>query len=194
MDRREFLKNTAVGVAGLALSSCVAPLATVAPGKRPNIILIMADDMGFSDIECYGSEIETPSLNKLAAEGVKFTQFYNAARCCPSRASLLTGLYPHQAGVGHMTRDYEKPAYTGELNNSCVTIAEALGDSGYQTMMSGKWHVTKHTGHWDGSEHTSKAQWPLQRGFQKFYGIIHGSSSYFDPVLTRDNEPFDSIG
>lgn len=196
VSRREFIKATAGSaalVAGLALSSCVPPVGNLVPGKRPNIILIMADDMGFSDIGCYGSEIQTPVLDKLASDGVKFTQFYNAARCCPSRASLLTGLYPHQTGVGHMTRDYEKPAYTGDLNNNCVTIAEALGSSGYQTMMSGKWHVTKQTGHWDGSEYTSKAQWPLQRGFQKFYGFIHGSSSYFDPVLTRDNEPFDSI-
>ena len=134
VSRREFIKATAgiaALVAGLALSSCVPPVGNLVPGKRPNIILIMADDMGFSDIGCYGSEIQTPVLDKLASDGVKFTQFYNAARCCPSRASLLTGLYPHQTGVGHMTRDYEKPAYTGDLNNSCVTIAEALGSSGF---------------------------------------------------------------
>ncbi len=193
MDRRQFLKSTATGMAGLALSGCVPPSIARSSGKRPNIVLIMADDLGFSDIGCYGSEIQTPVLDKLASDGVKFSQFYNAARCCPSRASLLTGLYPHQTGVGHMTRDYGKPAYTGDLNNSCVTIAEALGSAGYQTMMTGKWHVTKQTGHWDGTDRTSKAQWPLQRGFEKFYGFIHGSSSYFDPVLTRDNQPFDSI-
>jgi arylsulfatase A-like enzyme len=151
----------------------------------------MADDMGYSDLGCYGSEISTPNIDDLAAEGIRFTQFYNAGRCCPTRASLLTGLYPHQTGVGHMTRDYGKPAYRGDLNNNCVTIAEALKSEGYRTGISGKWHLTKHTGHWDGSEYTSTHNWPLQRGFEKFYGFIHGSSSYFDPILVIDNEPIE---
>ncbi len=161
------------------------------PSERPNIILIMADDMGYSDLGCYGSEISTPNIDGLATDGIRFTNFYNAGRCCPTRASLLTGLYPHQTGVGHMTRDYGKPAYRGDLNQNCVTIAEVLKSAGYRTGISGKWHLTKHTGYWDGSEYTSKHNWPLQRGFEKFYGFIHGSSSYFDPVLVRDNEPID---
>jgi arylsulfatase A-like enzyme len=161
------------------------------PSERPNIILIMADDMGFSDLGCYGSEISTPNIDALADEGIRFTQFYNAGRCCPTRASLLTGLYPHQTGVGHMTRDYGLPAYRGDLNNSCVTIAEVLKSEGYRTGISGKWHLTKHTGYWDGSEYTSKHNWPLQRGFEKFYGFIHGSSSYFDPILVKDNDPIE---
>src|SRR5579864_6733139 len=99
--------------------------------QRPNIILILADDMGFSDPGCYGGEIHTPSIDRLASEGVRFTQFYNMARCCPTRASLLTGLYPHQAGIGTMNQDLGVAEYSGELNDRCVTIAEVLRSSGY---------------------------------------------------------------
>ncbi len=108
---------------------------------RPNIVVIMVDDMGFSDIGCYGGEIPTPHLDALAAGGVKFSQFYNTGRCCPTRASLLTGLYSHQAGIGWMTTDQGLPGYAGQLNNRCVTIAEVLGRAGYFTAMTGKWHV-----------------------------------------------------
>src|SRR6056300_1864916 len=99
--------------------------------RQPNILLIMSDDMGFSDIGCYGSEIHTPNLDRLAANGLRFTQFYNAARCCPTRASLLTGLYPHQAGVGHMMGDRGYEAYRGNLSKKAVTIAEVLRTAGY---------------------------------------------------------------
>ena len=156
---------------------------------RPNIILIMADDMGYSDLGCYGSEIETPNIDGLASEGIRFSNFYNAGRCCPTRASLLTGLYPHQTGIGHMTNDFRNPAYNGDLNQKCVTIAEVLKSAGYHTGISGKWHLTRQTGYWDGSDDTSKDNWPLQRGFEKFYGFIQGSSSYFDPLLVKDNTP-----
>ncbi len=150
----------------------------------PNIVLILADDLGYSDIGCYGSEIATPHLDRLAKEGVRFTQFYNTARCCPTRAALLTGLYPHQAGVGHMTEDQNRPGYRGNLHRECVTIAELLRAAGYQTMMCGKWHVTRYTAQ-AGPKHT----WPLQRGFEKFFGTIAGGGSYFNPVtLCRDNE------
>src|SRR5574340_84651 len=173
MDRRDFLK-TACGTA-------LAGVANAAP-SRPNIVLIMNDDMGFSDLGCYGSEIRTPNLDALAKSGVRFTQFYNTARCCPTRASLMTGLYPHQTGVGHMVDNPKPfPGYTGDLNPNCVTIAEALKPAGYQTFMSGKWHVTPVT--------SSKHNWPRQRGFDKYYGIIHGAADYFNPVtLTRDND------
>ena len=112
---------------------------------RPNIVLIMADDMGFSDIGCFGSEIKTPALDRMAEEGVVFTQFYNGARCCPTRAALLTGLYAHQAGMGGMEPDWKKPGYRGNLNKECVTLAEALKLNGYATYMTGKWHVTNKT-------------------------------------------------
>ncbi|WP_394337763.1 arylsulfatase [Flavilitoribacter nigricans] len=151
--------------------------------QRPNIILIMSDDMGYSDIGCFGGEIQTPNLDRLAANGVRFTQFYNTARCCPTRASLLTGCYPHQTGIGHMTNppnnplghDYELPGYRGALNRNCVTIGEALGQSGYRTMMTGKWHLGYH----------KQEQWPLQRGFEKFYGIVPGAANFFKPVHPR---------
>jgi arylsulfatase len=112
----------------------------------PNIVVILVDDMGFSDIGCYGSEIPTPNLDTLAANGVRFTQFYNTGRCCPTRASLLTGLYAHQTGVGHMMADKQLPGYRGRLNDQCVTIAEVLKPAGYFTAMSGKWHVGQHAG------------------------------------------------
>ncbi len=124
--------------------------------QRPNIVVLLVDDMGFSDLGCYGSEIPTPNLDKLAANGLRFTQFYNTARCCPSRASVLTGLYPHQAGVGHMTEDDGVAGYRGRLNDRCVTIAEVLRDAGYFTAMTGKWHV--------GQEHGVV---PWKRGFQR---------------------------
>jgi arylsulfatase len=115
-------------------------------GAQPNIVVILVDDMGFSDLGCYGSEIPTPNLDALAAHGLRFTQFYNTGRCCPTRASLLTGLYPHQAGVGHMTDDKGLPGYEGRLNSRCVTIAEVLRPVGYFTAMTGKWHVGQNLG------------------------------------------------
>lgn len=151
-------------------------------GRPPNIVLILADDMGYSDIGSYGSEIATPNLDRLASQGIRFTQFYNCARCCPSRASLLSGLYPHQAGIGHMVdKEGPLPAYANDLSSSCRTIPEVLKTANYQTYMAGKWHVTPVT--------QSKHNWPLQRGFDQYYGIIHGAADYFNPVtLTSGND------
>jgi len=155
---------------------------------KPNILIILADDLGYSDIGCYGGEIKTPNLDKLAENGLRFTQFYNVARCCPSRASLLTGLYPHQTGVGHMMEDLGLEGYRGDLNRHCVTIAEVLKRFGYRTYMSGKWHLTRFL-------EEPKHNWPCQRGFDRFYGIITGASSYFQPTtLTRDNTPIEAVG
>ena len=151
--------------------------------EKPNIIVILTDDMGFSDLGCYGGEIRTPNLDALAANGLRYTQFYNTARCCPTRASLLTGLYPHQAGVGHMMDDRKKPGYTGNLNTTCRTIPEQLKPAGYRSYAVGKWHVTRHAGA-EGPKHN----WPLQRGFDRFYGTIHGAGSFYDPSsLVRDD-------
>lgn len=152
--------------------------------ERPNIIVILADDIGYTDIGCYGGEIETPHLDRLAADGLRFTQFYNAGRCCPTRASLLTGLYPHQADVGFMMADWGG-AYSGNLSKDSVTIAEVLKGAGYRCYMSGKWHVTRHVNPKSASE---QYNWPLQRGFDRFYGSIFGGGSYYDPrSLARDN-------
>lgn len=156
----------------------------VSSPERPNIILIMADDMGYSDIGSYGGEIRTPNIDGLAENGLRFTDFYNNARCCPTRASLLTGLYPHQTGIGDMLRDWELPGYRGDLNESCVTIAQVLRQAGYSTYASGKWHVTRHMSD-DGSKHN----WPLQRGFERYFGTTTGAGSFFEPMtLTLDNE------
>ncbi len=136
--------------------------------KPPNIILIMADDMGYSDISCYGGEIPTPNIDALAEGGLLFTQFYNAGRCCPSRASLLTGLYSHRAGIGHMVAPLEHPSYQGYLNDRSLTIAEALKPAGYISYISGKWHVGSDPEHL-----------PSQRGFEKFYGSNTSQGHYF---------------
>ncbi len=125
----------------LAILTCAA---TAAP--KPNIIVILVDDMGWSDLGCFGSEVPTPNLDKLAAGGLRFTQFYNTGRCCPTRAALLTGLYSHEAGVGHMTENRGAPGYVGHLNKSCVTFAEVLKPAGYFTAMTGKWHVGQEQG------------------------------------------------
>ncbi|HEX5219478.1 MAG TPA: sulfatase-like hydrolase/transferase, partial [Verrucomicrobiae bacterium] len=164
------------------LVSCLC--CSAAESKRPNILLIMSDDMGFSDIGCYGSEIATPNLDSLAQNGIRFTQFYNTARCCPTRASLLTGLYPHQAGVGHMMDDRGAAGYQGKLNRQCVTIAQVLRAGGYRTYMCGKWHVTH-----DMRPNGDISNWPVQRGFEKFYGTITGGGSFYDPTtLCRQNK------
>ncbi len=165
---------------------------------RPNIVVILADDMGYSDIGCYGSEIETPNLDRLARGGVRFSQMYNNARCCPTRASLLTGLYPHQAGVGHMTSDLGIPAYQGCLRDDCVTIAEALGRAGYRTGMSGKWHVGGNYGmigrdRWSPGDARHPVPW--ERGFERHFGTLDGAGSYFNPhTLYRDGEPVEIGG
>ena len=160
-----------------------ASLTPAQPPARPNVVVVLSDDMGFSDLGCYGGELTTPNLDALAAGGLRFTQFYNNARCCPTRASLLTGLYPHQAGVGHMTADWNRPGYRGDLSPASRTIAEVMRAAGYRTYMAGKWHVTRHLG-----ANAEKHNWPRQRGFDRFYGMISGGGSFYDPyMLCRDN-------
>lgn len=183
-------------VAALLFSNCrIAPVKDGKEGElegalnnrqthRPNIVLIMADDMGYSDIGCYGGEIATPVLDGLAKNGLRFSQFYNTGRCCPTRASLLTGLYPAQTGMGFMNSDQGKPGYRGEIGDQCVSIAEVLKPAGYRTYMTGKWHVARNVQDVD----SLKYNWPVQRGFDKFYGTINGAGSFWDPAtLTRDN-------
>ena len=149
---------------------------------RPNILIILNDDMGFSDVGCYGGEIETPNLDRLAANGLRYSQFYNTARCSPSRASLLTGLHPHQTGIGILTYSSGPEGYAGNLNKRCVTIAEVLRAANYTTYLSGKWHIAS-----DLTRPTDT--WPLQRGFDRFFGTIIGAGSFYNPnTLTRGNE------
>ncbi len=176
---RSFLKTLAIP----AVLATAGTAAAAAP--RPDIILIMSDDMGYSDLGCYGGEINTPNLDGLAAGGLRYTQFYNTARCVPTRGALLTGLYPHQVGLGEMTADLERPGYTGDLGRNGVTLAEVLRTAGYRNYMAGKWHVSLNLDH-DGDQ----SSWPLQRGFDRFYGTIIGAGSFYDPwTLTRGNKP-----
>ena len=152
--------------------------------SRPNIIYIMVDDMGYSDLGCYGGEVNTPNLDQLAANGIKLKKFYNNSRCCPTRASLLTGQYPHTVGMGGMVSLSKVPTeygpYQGFLNDSFPTIAEELKKVGYSTYMSGKWHVGERPEHW-----------PLKRGFDRYYGLISGASSFFEITpAERDKRRF----
>lgn len=158
---------------------------------KPNIIIIMADDLGYSDIGCYGGEIQTPNLDGLAGAGVRFTQFYNASRCCPTRASLLTGKYPHQVGL----------ARNGQtLSRNAATIAEVLKANGYHTGMAGKWHLSQTKGlenHeeqllWlshrkDSSIFAPLESYPYNRGFEEHWGVIWGVVNFFDPFSLVHN-------
>jgi arylsulfatase A-like enzyme len=194
--RRDFLKTSALGAAGMyALGGpwSMAEATAGGTGTKPNVILILADDMGFSDIGCYGSEIHTPNLDRLGRGGVRFTQAHNTARCCPSRASLLTGLYPHQAGLGLMVANMGTPAYQGYLRDDCVTIAETLHAAGYATWMTGKWHVGGNQAPNDpGTWHpgTKEQPTPLDRGFDKFFGTLGGAGSYYRPPILMDQGKF----
>jgi arylsulfatase A-like enzyme len=177
-----------IGLCVLALSGCNSRVKE--PVSAPNIVLIMVDDLGFSDIGCYGGEIPTPNLDQLAGNGMRFTQFYNTSRCVPTRASLLTGLYAHQAGLGEMVYPDpdSRPGYLGRLNEACVTLAEVLRGAGYQTYMSGKWHVT-HYDYRNPEPTLHRQSWPLQRGFDKFFGTLAGAGSFFTPAsLMLHNE------
>jgi arylsulfatase len=161
---------------------------------RPNLLLVLADDRGYSDIGCFGAEIRTPVLDGLAGQGVRFTQFYSCARCCPSRAALMTGAYPHRAGVGAMVGDQGHPGYRGFIRPDLPTLAERLRAAGYATWMSGKWHCGG-----DYAVHRPE-QWraagdathplPTQRGFERFYGMLAGAGSYFDPPTLLDQDRF----
>src|SRR3954451_8035866 len=157
MNRRQFLTLSA-SVCGLGGQE----------KSRPNILLIVSDDLGYSDLGCFGGEIDTPNLNRLAADGVRFTQFYTNARCCPSRASILTGQYPHKVGVGHMVQDLGQPGYRGRLSENGATIAEVLKPAGYRTFLSGKWHVGTND--------------PTARGFEEFFGTLISAQSFWDPA------------
>ncbi len=172
--------------------------------EKPNIVIILADDLGYSDLGCYGGEIETPNLDRLAQNGMRFTRFYNAGRSCPTRASLLTGLYPHQAGIGRMTFDQQQPGYRGTLTRNGVTIAEVLKESGYQTGMIGKWHVAEtplrpdqrkwlaHQVYYE--KFAPKNNYPVNRGFQDFYGTIYGVIDFFDPFsLVNGDKPVRTV-
>ena len=162
--------------------------AAPARGGQPDVVVILADDMGYSDIGCFGGEIRTPNLDRLGRDGVRLTQFYNTARCSPSRASLLTGLHPHQVGVGILNFDDTPDGYPGDLAEESATIAEALRESGYATYLSGKWHLSS-------DMETPNDSWPTRRGFDRFFGTLEGAGSFYQPrTLTRQETNVEEEG
>jgi arylsulfatase A-like enzyme len=183
-------------VVGLALALAGSlPLLQAAAPPHPNIVLILADDLGYSDIGCFGSEIATPNIDRLARDGVALTQFYNQARCCPTRAALMTGRYPHQVGIGEMIDGYaagargaaNSAAYQDHLSTNSPTMAELLRAAGYRTLMAGKWHLGKRP-----------EEWPVRRGFDRSFVQINGAMNYFggdsgngprDP-MALDDQPY----
>lgn len=199
ITRRKFLQLSATGAVGMALPNWACDRRSGPDDERPNIIVIMADDMGFSDPGCYGGDIDTPNIDRLADGGLKFTQFYNAARCCPTRASLMTGQYQHKVNM----------ATNGNtLGKNGVTIAEALGEAGYNTGMVGKWHLSETEPLPDEEKHQAWLNhqydpgvpfapldsYPANRGFDRHYGIIWGVADYFDPFsLVKNTEPVESV-
>ncbi len=159
----------------------VAPSAVASsPPARPDILILLADDMGFADLGCYGSEVPTPNIDRLAARGVRFTDFHTCARCSPSRAALLTGRYPQAVGMGHLDTDMGKPGYRGRLDPDAPTLAERLRDAGYDTALAGKWHLGLGEGHR-----------PWDRGFRRSRGLLGGAADYFKPMPAR---PFGEDG
>ena len=157
-----------LAAASLLLALFFAPAQGVRgeDAKRPNILLIVADDLGFSDLGCYGSEIETQHLDHLAGGGLRLTQFYTTGRCCPSRASILTGFYPHRVGLGHMTNDIGRAGYRGRVADDVPTIAQRLNSVGYRSFLSGKWHLgTKN---------------PTRHGFEEFYGTLVSAKTFWE--------------
>ena len=180
----------------LLSSTALLPIIGAAQAQRPNIMLIVVDDMGYSDLECFGGEVESPNLNALAASGMRFTQFYNSGRSCPSRAQLMTGRYAQTVGITGMGLS---------LTHDCVTIPEALKDAGYHTGMSGKWHLSltqgignkedqmkwlSHQSYFDNRPFAPLDTYPCNRGFDQHWGTIWGVTDHFDPFsLVHNEEP-----
>lgn len=199
LNRRQFLAASSAGLISLMSGRAFSRPQAPARRGRPNIVIIMTDDMGFSDVGCYGGEIRTPHLDQLAANGLRFTQFYNCARCCPTRASLLTGQYPHKVGLAQNGRS---------LTRNAMTIAEALKQVGYNTAMAGKWHLSETSPLEDGTLHQKWLDhrynpgrpfaplntYPVNRGFDKHYGVIWGVIDHFDPFsLVEGTEPVEAV-
>ncbi len=148
---------------------------------RPNILMILADDMGFSDIGCYGGEIPTPNIDALAERGVRMSQYYTTPRCSPSRAALLTGRHPHETGIGVLTENDGPEGYPGSIDPSIPTVAEHLRDAGYRTCVTGKWHLAH-------DMETPNDSWPTRKGFDDFYGTLAGTAAFFQPRAWMRNE------
>ncbi len=177
----------------LARSTPWWPAPRVAPDGAPNVLIVLCDDLGYADLGCYGSEISTPEIDRLAAEGLRYTNFHVTPMCSPTRAALLTGLNPHRAGVGHVAQsDPGFPGYAMELTDRAATMAEILRDAGWTTLMVGKWHLSKESHH---NEAGDRSSWPCQRGFDRYYGILDAFTNYHQPHrLIEDNHAVDVDG
>jgi arylsulfatase len=185
----KFLKFIILIFAGFALNHSLL-MCKIAEPEKPNFIVILTDDMGYSDIGCFGSEIKTPNIDRLAKDGLRFTQFYNTSRCSPSRASLLTGLYPHQAEMGHLSNsNFEQLGYRDDLSKNAVTMAEVFRQNGYATYMTGKWHIAKNI-----EPNGDISNWPCQRGFDRYFGTLNGAGSFYDPGTLVSNNKFIAPG
>ena len=155
----------------------------------PNVVVILLDDTGFGHFGCYGSTIETPNFDRLAGGGLRYNNFHTTALCSPTRASLLTGRNHHTVGMRGLSNfDTGYPNMRGCISPHAATIAEILREEGYATFAAGKWHLAP-------MEEASTAgpfdNWPLQRGFDRFYGFLQGETDQFHPELTYDNHPVD---
>ncbi|WP_051908185.1 arylsulfatase [Sphingobium herbicidovorans] len=158
---------------------------SVAHASKPNIIYILLDDTGFGDLGSFGSEIATPNLDRLAAEGLRYNAFHTRAICSPSRAALLTGRNSHSVGMGNLTNVVtDAPGKRGEISHAAATIAEVLRPAGYSTFAVGKWHLAPMSAAHGAND---KSQWPLQRGFDQYFGFIGGMADQFHPELVMDN-------
>jgi arylsulfatase len=160
------------------------------PGDAPNVVVMLADDLGYSDLGCYGSEIDTPNLDALATGGVRFTNFHVTPMCSPTRAALLTGVNPHRAGIGTVAHsDAGFPGYAMELADDVATAAEVFRDQGYSTFMVGKWHLAKDS---DCSAAGPTHSWPCRRGFDRFYGFLDAFTNQHHPHrIVEDNHLVD---
>ena len=150
-----------------------------AAAGSPNIMVILLDDLGFSDFGCFGGEIQTPNIDRLAAGGLRYTNYTTVPMCTPARAAMLTGKNPHSVGCGWLTHnDPGFPGYRGEMSKDAPLIPELLREQGWTTMALGKWHNT-----YDRNLHASAdtSSWPMQRGFDRFYGFMGAETSYYQP-------------
>jgi arylsulfatase len=203
LDRRDFLRwatrlgisTAAATVTGCSLAGAPATGSGARTASRPNVILVLVDDMGFGDLGIMGSEIRTPHIDSIATQGVLLSSMYNGARCCPTRAALLTGMYAHRAGIGHMGADLGTPNYQGYLKDDAATVAELLRSAGYRTLMAGKWHVGRDYYSSTRIDPARVDEWPIgapghptpvQRGFERFFGIVDGVTHYFSPWCIVD--------
>ena len=182
----------------MVATAAVSTSAIAQPAAKPNVLVIVADDLGYSDVGCFGGDIKTPNLDALAEDGVRLTGIYNEARCCPSRASILTGLYAHQAGMGGMSEATPRPGYLGHIRATAPTIAEALKPAGYRTAAFGKWHLANTLQRPNHLKDLNRQtfpdvfcpieQYPTRRGFDVYWGALWGLVDYYNPFSLVDGE------